>query len=165
MAMTHQPQILEVTLPRFPFSTPQPSQAKIIPCHHISTKGWRHAPFLPHPEVELTVSAIGKDYKEFGVPYNDVSAKRVVAMTDSGAQSCLWSLNEFPAVGFNEEHLLDVQMNLVSANKSPITITGAAFLRFSGQSSSGVLVTCACMVYISPQSRGLYLCGEAMGDL
>ena len=125
------------------FSTPRRSQTKIVPCHHIFTKGgwleqetkggWRRARFLPHPEVELSVSAIGKDYKEFGVSCNDVSAKRVVAMTDSGAQSCLWSLDEFRAAGFTKEHLLDVQMNLVAANKSPITITGAALLRFSGK--------------------------------
>ena len=148
------------------FSTPRRSQTKIVPCHHIFTKGgWRRARFLPHPEVELSVSAMGKDYKEFGVSCNDVSAKRVVAMTDSGAQSCLWSLDEFRAAGFTKEHLLDVQMNLVAANKSPITITGAALLRFSGKSSSGVPVTCACMVYISPQARGLYLSREAMVDL
>ena len=47
------------------FSTPQRSQAKIIPCNHIFTKGgWPIARFLPHPDVEPSVLAIGKNYKE-----------------------------------------------------------------------------------------------------
>ena len=86
-------------------------------------------------------------------------------MTDLGAQSCLWSLDEFCAAGFPKEHVLDVQMNLIAANISPITIMGVALLRFSGKSSSGMPVTYACMVYISPQARGLYLSREAMVDL
>ena len=40
-------------------------------------------------------------------------------MTDLGAQSCLWSLDEFCAAGFPKEHVLDVQMNLIAANISP----------------------------------------------
>ena len=86
-------------------------------------------------------------------------------MADSGAQSCLWSMNGFRAAGFSNEHLIPVNMDLVAANKSPISIEGAALLRLQGFSPKGDHITCASMVYISNQAKGFYLSREAMMDL
>ena len=118
-----------------------------VPCHHIFTKkGWRRAKFMSHPEVQISVSSSKTDYKQFGVSCRDVPTSQTKGMTDSGAQSCLWSYDEFRDAGFSDEHLLPVQMDLVAANKSPIKIEGAALLRISGTSTSGRIVSCASMV-------------------
>ena len=53
-------------------------------------------------------------------------------MTDSGAQSCLWSLNGFLSAGFTKADLLPVYLELVAANKSPIKIAGAIIVRLQG---------------------------------
>ena len=101
----------------------------MVPCHHIFTKhGWRRAKFLSHPEIHLSVSAIKGDYRQFGAKCSDVPTSSINAKADSGAQSCLWSLHDFYAAGFSQEHLLPVNMNLVAANKSPIKIDGAALI-------------------------------------
>ena len=86
-------------------------------------------------------------------------------MADTGAQSCLWSLEECRAAGFTEADLIPVSIDLEAANKSPISIEGALFLRLTGQSPSGEKFSCATMVYISKQARGFYLSLEAMMDL
>ena len=138
----------------------------LVPCHHIFTKsGWRKAKLLSHPKVSIFVSALRSDYKAFGVQCQDTSSTQLSGMTDSGAQSCLWSYDEFRSAGFTKEYLLPVQMNLTAANKSPIKIEGAALLRLSGAAPDGSVVTCAAMVYISSQAKGFFLSREAMIDL
>ena len=95
----------------------------------------------------------------------DVAPTTISAMADSGAQSCLWSLNGFYAAGFSNKHLIPVNVDLVAANKSPIKINGAVLLRLNGLSANGVQLSCACMVYIGEQARGFYLSREAMMEL
>ena len=62
----------------------------------------------------------------------NVASTTITAMADSGAQSCLWSMDGFRAAGFSNEYLIPVNMDLVAANKSPISIEGAALLRLQG---------------------------------
>ena len=64
--------------------------------HRIFTKGaWRRARFMNHPEAKLTVSVRASDYCSFVRRYPQVSPTTITAMTDSGAQSCLWSMDGF----------------------------------------------------------------------
>ena len=138
----------------------------VNPSHHVFSKGqWRRARFLNHPEIKLSVSATKNDYLAFGRKCPDVAPTIISAMADSGAQSCLWSLNDFYAAGFSKKHLIPVNMDLVAANKSPIKIDGAVLLRLNGLSSNGMQLSCACMTYISQQAKGFYLSREAMMDL
>ena len=46
-------------------------------------------------------------------------------------------MTDFLAAGFSEEDLIPVSMDLVAANKSPININGAVFLRLQGLSTDG----------------------------
>ena len=78
-------------------------------------------------------------------------------MDDSGAQSCLWSMAGFLAAGFSHTDLIPVSLDLVAANKSPITIAGATIVRLQGQLGHSEQFSCATMVYISEAARGFYL--------
>ena len=52
-----------------------------------------------------------------------------------------------------------------AANKSPICIDGAIFLRLSGTTKNGCEVQAAVMVYISPDAKDFFLSKEAMIQL
>ena len=52
-----------------------------------------------------------------------------------------------------------------AANKSPISIDGAIFLRLSGTTKNGCQVQAAVMVYISPDAKDFFLSKEAMIQL
>ena len=66
--------------------------------------------------------------------------------------------------GFTHDDLIPVSMNLVAANKSPITIAGAIVIHLQGKSQSKEKM-CATMVYVSKQARWFYLSCETMMDL
>lgn len=143
-----------------------PHPGKVNPSHHIFTKGeWRRARFLSHPEVKLMMSVHSSDYRTFGYRCPTITPTSITAMADSGAQSCLWSMDGFLASGFTHDDLIPVAMDLVAANKSPITIAGAIIIRLQGKSQSGEEISCATMVYVSKQARGFYLSCETMMDL
>ena len=97
--------------------------------HHIFSKGeWKRARLLEHPRVPITIStdqsAQRKNSRPIQIPavYAEVSA-----IADTGAQSNLWSLEEFLGHGFYRENLRPVRLNLTAANHSPIKIEGAFF--------------------------------------
>ena len=75
--------------------------------------------------------------------------RRIAAMSDTGAQSCLWSMIGFLAAGFTPIHLIPVSLDLVAANKSPIKIAGAIILRLQGHSPDSEPFSCAIMVEAS----------------
>ena len=134
--------------------------------HQVFTKGqWRRAPFGKHPRVHLDITINRHDYKDFGVKCPKFKSSSSSAITDSGAQLNLWSLTECISSGFCMEDLIPVSMGLEAANKSPISIEGALFLRLSGTSPSGEVITCAALVYISREAQGFYLSMESMMDL
>ena len=134
--------------------------------HSIFSKGqWHKSQFLNHPKVQLQLSVVASDYRAFHHHCPTITPKHITALADSGAQSCLWSMNNFLAVGFQKSDLLPVSVDLVAANKSPITIEGAILLRLQGKSPDGTKHSCPTMVYVSKQARGFYLSMEAMMDL
>ena len=142
-----------------------PSQVNLF--HHIFTAGqWKTARFQDHPRVNLTVSTNEADYLAFGRKNTSIKPFIVSAMVDSGAQSCLWSLKDFLSAGFAESDLLQVSVDLVAANRSPINVAGALILRLQGRAKdSDKEYTCASMVYVSKDANGFYLSCEAMVDL
>ena len=104
-----------------------PSQVNLF--HHIFTAGqWKTTRFQDHPRVNLTVSTNEADYLAFGRKNTPIKPFIVSAMVDSGAQSCLWSLKDFLSAGFAESDLLQVSVDLVAANRSPINVAGAIIL-------------------------------------
>ena len=135
--------------------------------HHIFKTGeWRKAQFLHHPKIDLTISVSASDYRDFGRDCPCIKPSKVSVMTDSGAQSCLWSMNGFLSAGFTKADLLPVSIELLAANKSPINIAGAIIVRLQGyHKDRGKKFSCASMVYVSEDANGFYLSCEAMIDL
>ena len=141
-------------------------QNAIASPHSIFTKGqWRKSKFKDHPRVELLLSVLSSDYKQFSKRCPNVAPTRITALADTGAQSCLWSLKEFESLGFLKNDLIPVNVNLMAANKSPITVEGAACVRLEGVASDGSKQSCSTMVYISRQAQGFYLSLENMMEL
>ena len=67
--------------------------------------------------------------------------------------------------GFKMDDLIPVKLSLSAANKSRISIAGALLIRLNGKTSSGKTISCATMVYVSPDADGFFLSLEAMLDL
>ena len=86
------------------------------------------------------------------------------AITDTGAQSDLWSLEQFLASGFTHADLHPVNLSLSAANRSPIAIEGAFFARIT-TSRSGVETSCRSMVYVSSSVQAMYLSYETLLNL
>jgi len=63
------------------------------------------------------------------------------------------------------EDLSPVSITLNAANKSPIKIDGAFFAKLAGQSTSGKVITCQTMIYVSRDVKSLYLSFDTMLDL
>ncbi|KAK5928266.1 hypothetical protein CgunFtcFv8_013341 [Champsocephalus gunnari] len=90
---------------------------------------------------------------------------RISAVTDTGAQSDLWSLEEFLACGFSRDYLRPVSLSLSAANRSPITIEGAFSARLSTTCSRGRVTSCRSMVYVSSSVQAMYLSYESLLNL
>ena len=108
----------------------QPQQRKSIQLPHlIFSKGeWRRARIRNHPKVNLRISIDRQDYTSFGAKSPHFTGSSMSALTDSGAQSNLWSYDDCMAAGFKHEDLIPVSMDLEAANRSPITIEGGLLL-------------------------------------
>ena len=135
--------------------------------HHIFTKGgWRRAQQRDHPRASITISidrlAHPKGKAHSHGPGVEAS---VSAIADTGAQSDLWSLEEFLACGFSREDLHTVNLSLSVANRSPIAIEGAFFARLKTTSRSGTAMSCRSMVYVSSSVRDMYLSYESLLNL
>ncbi|MBY0580464.1 MAG: hypothetical protein K2P53_02095, partial [Rickettsiales bacterium] len=134
--------------------------------HHIFTHdGWVTAQLLVHPTIQLQMTTNKSDYDEFGIPFPPIIPKYLQVITDTGAQSCLWSRKGFDSTGFKEKNLIPVKYSMSAANKTQFRIDGAIFVRLEGQQPNGKKVECAVMVYISPDANGFYLSKEAMTQL
>ena len=95
--------------------------------HHIFSKGeWRRARFSKHPTVQLCLSIDRKAPYAHGKRSQQIIAN-VKGVTDSGAQSNVWSLDQFLASGFSHNDLHPVSLSLQAANKTRISIEGAFF--------------------------------------
>ena len=134
--------------------------------HHIFTKaGWKRASSLSHPCLRVRLTTNPDDYARLGIAQPVVAPKHVDVVTDSGAQSCLWSRRGFLTSGFSMRDLIPVEHVMKAANHAPITIDGAILLRLSGKSSEGRYFEAAVMVYVSPEAGSFFLSKEAMVQL
>jgi hypothetical protein len=130
--------------------------------HHIFTKGeWRRAKFTQHPTVSIRVSIDGTAIRPRRLRQPPCSVE-VDAVTDSGAQSDVWSLKQFLAHGFSHDDLHPVSMNLRAANKSRIVIDGAFFGILAGHDPQGVKVSCRTMIYVSRDVHNLFLSHDSL---
>ena len=110
---------------------------------------------MRHPEVGLKLRP----------EINCSKSIDVMGVADTGAQSDLWSLDQFLKAGFRKSNLSLVSLSLVAANRSPIKISGAFIATLEGQSTTGSRVRCRTMVYVRPDVRHLYLSYNTMFEL
>ena len=88
-----------------------------------------------------------------GALFPKIMPAHVNTVTDTGAQSCLWGVEDFYRCGFKDCDLIPVKRTIVAANRDEITILGAILLRLTGTDSRGNPHTAAVMVYITPDTE------------
>ena len=89
----------------------------------------------------------------------------VTADTDTGAQSCLWGVNDFYRCGFRDSDLIPVNRTIVTANHEEMEIRGAIMIRLSGVDNDGIKHTAPIMVYVTPNTKKIYLSRQALVQL
>ena len=127
--------------------------------------GWKRAQKLSHPRLRLRAIIEKTDYIDLGLNYISITPFYIDVVTDSGAQSCVWSMKGFILSGFKTSDLIPVKHSMAAANKLPIKIVGAILLRLSGKDDHGRTHECAVMVYISPDVEDFFLSEDAMKQL
>ncbi|XP_048589654.1 uncharacterized protein LOC125573262 [Nematostella vectensis] len=143
---------------------PQNEPAKLD--HHIFTKGeWRRAQLRDHPRTNITISLDTPSASGATSRPRDHPVAQISAVADTGAQSDLWSLEEFLACGFSRDELQPVNLSLSAANRSPIAIDGAFFAKLSTAPPNGEATCCRSMVYVSSSVRAMYLSYESLLNL
>ncbi|CAB4034007.1 Hypothetical predicted protein, partial [Paramuricea clavata] len=135
--------------------------------HHIFSKGeWKRARLLDHPRVKVTISVAKSADTRITSPSHASGRDTVVsAVADTGAQSDLWSLDDFLACGFSRDELRPVSLSLSAANRSPISIEGAFFAKITTIPHSGNVMSCHSMVYVSSSVQAMYLSYETLLNL
>ena len=119
-------------------SNPPSSINAVILNHHIFTNdGWKQASKLTHPSLQLQISTNGEDYRKFGIKEPRITPTYIDVIVDSGAQSCLWSRQDFLQCGFSMKDLIPVQHEMKAVNTESIATDGAILLRLSGKSRDG----------------------------
>ena len=127
--------------------------------------GWQRAKRPSHPRLRLRIFTNESDYEALKMKYVKIAPFHTDVVTDSGAQSCVWSLRSFLRAGFKECDLIPVSHKMKAANKVPIKIEGAIILHFSGEDDSCDRHKCAAMVYVSSEIDELFLSENAMKQL
>ena len=134
--------------------------------HHVFKNGqWCANNAKPHPSIRLTAFTRQKDYEFFGLKHVAMKTQDVDAVTDSGAQVCLWGWSACSRAGFRRKDLIATKQRLNGVNKKKIRIYGAILLRMYGMTEDGERITCVVMVYVSPDVTNFYLSEEAMLQL
>ena len=139
-----------------------------IPISHLlfdSDNGWKKMNSMKHPTLPLTISIEPEDYSAVGRKPPIVKPKKVEVVTDTGAQSCLWGLQNFLTFRFKETDLIPVKHTLFAANKEQIPVLGAILLRLYGDSPDGNSHSAGVMVYVSPSTNRFFLSREALIQL
>ena len=132
--------------------------------HYIFSdqEGWKVSESVEHPTVPLTLSTDKEAYSQIGARCPKYCSQVVKVITDTGAQSCLWGLNECLRAGFKQSNLLPVKRTMVAANREVINIVGALFVQLSGKDADGKVHVAREMVYISPSTSKFYLSRDAL---
>ena len=139
----------------------------IVIDHHIfhSTEGWRKTESLQHPTLLLRLTTEKSDYDHVGASFPKIAPSHVTIVTDTGAQSCLWGLQDFYRCGFRKSDLLPVRRVMIAANREEIQIEGVLLVRLSGEDARGRSYTAPIMAYVSPSTHRFYLSHQSLVQL
>ena len=82
------------------------SPSAVVFDHHIfdNEDGWQRAEWMTHQNLRLQGSTDQDDDSRIGVLFPDVMPSYVSVVTDTGAQSCLWSLDDLPMWVYRFRH-------------------------------------------------------------
>ena len=117
---------------------------------------------MQHPTLRLRLTTSKADYDHIGSPFPHVAPSHITVVTDTGAQSCLWSRRDFYRCGFQLSDLIPIKRTMFAANREKIDIDGAIFIRLSGTDHHGNTHTAPVMVYVSPSTERFYLSRDAL---
>ena len=87
------------------------------------------------------------------------------AITDSGAQSNIWSLQDFDATGFSRSVLFPALNSLRAANSSGIKVNGAFLTKLERTAPNGRVNSCKTMIYVSSQVNSMFLSYNTLVNL
>ena len=115
---------------------------------------WRESMFRKHPRLQFNLRLEGQP-----------SSVSINSVADSGAQSNLWSYQEYQRAGFVVSDLQPVSSQFCVADRRPLQIVGAFKGIFEGVTSDGRVVTCRSLVYVSRYVEGFFLSYDTMLNL
>ena len=134
--------------------------------HHVLENGmWVRKSAPPHPTLSVFAGTLKADYEHFGFSHPDAMNIPLHAITDSGAQCCVWSWAQCRDAGFKREDLIPVRQKLNAVSKDSIRIIGAVILRLSSSPNGTKETQCGAIVYVSPDVTGFYMSNDTMKTL
>nr|XP_053655345.1 uncharacterized protein LOC128704271 [Cherax quadricarinatus] len=144
-----------------PHKSSPPSSSGLVEAlfHYVATTeiGSCASGALPHPMLSLTVAVDGKAYDMVKTPCPPRQSVRILAITDSGAQTCLMGLRPLKKLGLCQRHLTRVSTRILAANNVEINVLGAVFLMLSSCNTQGEQLKTSAVVYVTDSTSQFYL--------
>ena len=115
----------------------------------------------PSPRVNVKLSLLTESHKQFGVFCNKkVPDKRFTAVADTGCQTTTAGIDLLETLKIPKRFLIPTSHLIVGITDSHLEIIGALMMKIQHSNR-----TTNQMVYISSNSKGLYLSEDALKDL
>ena len=123
----------------------------------------------PQPTFNLNAEILEKDFSALGLLRTThkrvTNCHSIVALADTGCQSCLAGVNLLHTLGHTTSEIIPVTTKMCSASGENIKLLGATLLRLSGSDAQGRTHSTKQMVYITNRSGPFYLSRGACTDL
>lgn len=134
----------------------------VILTHHIfeSGKGWLQKQAENQPKLRVNLSPCKDMYNKLKMVHPSLATVQCDGLADTGAQSCLWGMQEFYKCGFKKKDLVPVKHSMTVANREQLEIKGAIFLALKAAGQIAKV-----MVYVSPDVKGLFLSRQCLKQL
>ena len=76
---------------------------------------------MSHPTLTLNNDVSAEDYTRLNRKPPSIKKSLITAVTDTGAQSCLWGLQNYLNCGFSKNDLIPVKHNIYANRKRAIS--------------------------------------------
>ena len=130
--------------------------SSVVLDHHVYDNlcdRWLLQASRPQPFLNISVSVSQEDYQDLGLKLTrNIKPITLLAMADTGCQSCLVGIKAVSHLGLRAEDLIPVSMKMHAANNNSIKILGAVILQFSGKSASGNHMESRQITYVTDAS-------------
>ena len=140
--------------------------------HHLydNLRGtWLKQRSQSQPTFNLYAEISEKDFAAFGLLHTThkrvTNRHSIVALADTGCQSCLAGVNLLHTLGHTTSDIIPVTTKICSASGENIKLLGATLLHLSGSDAQGRTYSTKQMVYITNRSGPFYLSRGACADL